>query len=214
MRRSERFQQALGGEGLGPDNAEQRPADVLPVFRILFLANCLRTKGLFVALDAFLLLRQRLRQRGVPLKLQMDVAGAFAGEADESAFRRQVEAAQAVEEVRCLGFVSGADKDRVLREADLMCFPTFYPGENQPVTLIEALAYGLPAVTTSWRSIPDIFPDGYRGIVPPQDVEATAAAMEALLTFKDHATLRQRFCQQFTIEAHLDSLARALKSVT
>ena len=39
-----------------------------------------------------------------------------------------------------------------LRDADLFCFPTFYQNENQPVNLIEAMAFGLPVVTTRWRT--------------------------------------------------------------
>ena len=44
--------------------------------------------------------------------------------------------------VQYFGFVSGAQKNQLLREADLFCFPTYYENENQPVNLIEAMAFG------------------------------------------------------------------------
>ena len=56
--------------------------------------------------------------------------------------------------VQYLGFVSGDQKHQLLREADLFCFPTYYENENQPVNLIEAMAFGLPILTTRWRSPP------------------------------------------------------------
>jgi len=43
------------------------------------------------------------------------------------------------------GFVSGERKEQLYREADLFLFPTQYLGENQPVNLIEAMAFGLPS---------------------------------------------------------------------
>ena len=79
--------------------------------------------------------------------------------------------------VKSLGFVSGAEKSRALREADLFCFPTQYLGENQPVSLIEAMAFGLPIVTTRWRSLPEMLPPGYPGLVNGQDPDEIATAL-------------------------------------
>ena len=69
-----------------------------------------------------------------------------------------------------------------MREADLFCFPTRYIGENQPVNLIEAMAFGLPIVTTRWRSLPEMLPLNYPGLVDSQSPEQIAAALIRLRT--------------------------------
>jgi glycosyltransferase involved in cell wall biosynthesis len=100
-----------------------------------------------------------------------------------------------------------------LREADLYCFPTRYPAENQPVTLIEAMAFGLPIVTTRWRSIPEMFPPGYPGLVADQSTEPIADALLALMTVEIGEELRGIFLRSFTLERYLTGLAEAFAQV-
>jgi glycosyltransferase involved in cell wall biosynthesis len=188
--------------------------DSTPVFNVLFLANCLRTKGVFVALEAFVKFQRKVQHEAPVLRTHLRVGGAFGDAADEKEFHSQIQQANASGTVEYLGFISGAQKDAVLRQADLLCFPTFYPGENQPIVLIESLAYGLPAVTTHWRSIPDIFPPAWPGVVPIQDADATADAMWKLLSFLDHERLRARYLEHFTVEVHQRKLAAAIGGVT
>ncbi len=184
-----------------------------PTFTVLFLANCLRTKGIFDALEAFLQLRERIQREDRPLHVRFRVGGAFESTEDRYQFEQRIAESKASSDIKYLGFVSGERKDQELRLADLLCFPTYYSGENQPIVLIEALAYGLPAVTTAWRSIPDIFPPGYCGIVPPHDVPAIMNAIGRLMTFNEHASLHERFCDHFTAEAYLRKLAAAIRSI-
>jgi glycosyltransferase involved in cell wall biosynthesis len=117
------------------------------------------------------------------------------------------------EAVDCLGFVSGRQKENALREADLFCFPTQYTAENQPVTLIEAMAFGLPIVTTRWRSIPEMLPPGYPGLVPDQSPEPIAAALLALTMLEGGEQLREYYLGRFTLERYLNNLAGAIRGV-
>jgi glycosyltransferase involved in cell wall biosynthesis len=114
--------------------------------------------------------------------------------------------------VHYAGFVSGAQKDKLLRTADIFCFPTFYPNENQPVNLIEAMAFGLPVLTTRWRSLPEIFPPHYEGLV---DVRAPEQIADALLnlTTADGEALRGLFLKNFSLSNYLSGLATAFHRV-
>jgi len=45
--------------------------------------------------------------------------------------------------VEYCGFVTGAEKSRLFREADVFCFPTYYPAESFGLVVLEAMAHGL-----------------------------------------------------------------------
>jgi glycosyltransferase involved in cell wall biosynthesis len=112
-----------------------------------------------------------------------------------------------------VGFVSGEKKIRLLREADLFLFPTRYLGENQPVNLIEAMAFGLPIVTTRWRSLPEMLPPDYPGLVSGQNPDEIAATILKVLASRSDERVRKHFCERFTLERHLADLATAIRSV-
>ena len=205
-RRRERFlarAQALAGDSAAAPITVQ----------ILFLAHCTREKGLFAAAEAVLLVNRQLAARGLPLNLKLTTAGNFVTpeeQAEFDRFRKNPEVAGSLEH---LGFVSGAQKEQLLRTSDLFLFPTRYLGENQPVNLIEAMAFGLPIVTTRWRSLPEMLPPDYPGLVDDQDPEKIAAAILKILTTKSSQAARDNFTARFTLERHLDDLAAALRSV-
>ena len=73
--------------------------------------------------------------------------------------------------------------------------------------------FGLPVVTTRWRSLPEMFPANYPGLVCGQDPVEIAAAILRVLVEENGETLRRHFCERFTLERHLADLAAALLSV-
>ena len=101
----------------------------------------------------------------------------------------------------------------MLREADLFCFPTYYENENQPVNLIEAMAFGLPILTTRWRSLPELFPANYPGLVDIRSPEQIANVMPALMTGEAGDGFREIFIRNFTLERHLVGLADAFREL-
>ncbi len=178
-----------------------------PLRRLLYLAHCTREKGLFDTLEALALYNQR--HPDAPLELT--VAGAFLEEAEEQEFRTRIAQGDLASAVHYAGFVHGDEKVRLLEESDALCFPTYYRAEGQPVNLIEAMAFGLPIITTRWRAIPEILPADYPLSVPPQNPEKMADALEALCALRPQAALRAEFTRKFTLTAHLDSLLQALR---
>src|SRR5260221_12168540 len=76
-----------------------------------------------------------------------------------------------------------------LSNADLLalaCVDARSEGEHMdgiPVALMEAMAMGLPVVTTGVSGVPELVSDGTSGrSVPGRDVTALASAIEALAT--------------------------------
>ena len=205
-RRRERFQQC---QQIFAGTFSGAPVTV----NILFLAHCTREKGLFAAMDGVLAANRELTARGLPMQLKLTAAGNFVTPDEQSEFMtRQKNPANAAA-IEHLGFVAGERKTGLLRDADLFLFPTRYLGENQPVNLIEAMAFGLPLVTTRWRSLPEMLPPNYPGLIHGQDPAEIAGAILRVLAVKSGALARAHFTAHFTIERHLTSLANALHSV-
>ena len=83
------------------------------------------------------------------------------------------------ERVRFAG--NQADVAPWLQALDLFCLPS-YANEGVPQALMQAMACGLPVISTPVGSIGEIVQDGDTGrLVPPEDTPALAAAIESLL---------------------------------
>jgi glycosyltransferase involved in cell wall biosynthesis len=153
---------------------------------VLFLGVLIESKGFFDLL------------RAVPLVLEHtnDVRFVFVG---DTSFPEAARAREWVHElsldayVSFLGTKSGDEKTRVFLESDVFAFPTWYPLEGQPVAMIEAMAAGLPVVTTRHATIPDILGEDGALYVNKQD---PADIAEKLLRLLENESLRTSMGQK------------------
>jgi glycosyltransferase involved in cell wall biosynthesis len=181
--------------------------------RVLYLSLVRREKGIFDALDGVALANARLR--GGPVRLELTVAGEFASPADRARFEQRLrdpDLAGPPATVRYVGFAAGADKDRLFRENDCLCFPTVLP-EGFPLTLAEAMAYGLPVITSDYRNLPEILPPGYPGAFT---AERPAELAERLIEFtqRDYDPgLRAWFLARYTADRFAARLREVLSAV-
>jgi glycosyltransferase involved in cell wall biosynthesis len=172
---------------------------------VLFIGLCSREKGLFDALDA--VLAANVRQPGA---FSLTVAGEFADPDEESEFRQRTSGVPA-ERVRYVGFVNATQKAELFRTCDLLCFPTAYPHEGQPLVILEALAFDLPIVTTRWRAIPSLVPRDGVWLVEPRDPDALANALVAARASpRKRGGLRDHYLLHYTPELHLAALRSEL----
>jgi len=142
-----------------------RPAASPPT--ILYVAGPNNpTKGIADLWPAFLRLRDRYP--GLRLRVVGDPPDGIAGE----------------EGVEIAGRIPREAMPDEYRRGDLFVLPTL--SDNTPVTLMEAMACGLPAVATAVGGIPELMLPGVTGrLVPPGDIPALTAAMEGLLADPD-----------------------------
>ena len=194
-------QRILAGETLNPSESDR-------TVNVVYVALVSREKGAFDAVEGV-----TLASENFPLRFRLTVIGGFASKAEETELRELVRQRGLEAVVEILGFVSTERKLQALREADVFCFPTYYPAENQPANLIEALAFGLPIVATRWRGIPEMFPPAYPGLVDPKSPAQIGAALRQLAPLDLSVALRERFTSHFTIERHIAAMAEAFRSV-
>ncbi|WP_182156882.1 glycosyltransferase family 4 protein [Rugamonas apoptosis] len=84
------------------------------------------------------------------------------------------------EHVELLGWVSGQAKQDCLDSATLYVLPSY--NEGLPMSVLEAMAAGLPVLTTPVGGIPEAVTDGVEGfLVTPGDVDSLAERWARLL---------------------------------
>jgi colanic acid/amylovoran biosynthesis glycosyltransferase len=117
-----------------------------------------------------------------------------------------------------------ADVIRVLDEADVLLAPSVTAAngdqEGIPVALMEAMAMGLPVISTWHSGIPELVRDGECGLlVPERDANALAERLGYLI---EHRELWSRFGQngrdvverEFNIDRLNNELARKFESLS
>jgi len=119
-----------------------------------------------------------------------------AGYGSEESRLRQLAVSLGAGGIRFVGRVERADIPNLYDDCDI--FVNSSVVDNQPVSVLEALASGLPAVSTGTGDISAMIRDGETGlIVPPEDPAAMAKAVMVLLEDPGRAlTLARRARQE------------------
>lgn len=143
---------------------------------VLFLSRLVREKGIYELVDAFCIL-----SREFP-KLRLVIAGTGP---EDHRLLEYVSKSGITERVTFTGYVRGVDKVRIMKQAGMFVFPTYY-GEGCPVSLLEAMAAGLPLITTPVGGIPHIVKDPENGLLLGEVTpESIGMAMRRLLNNRE-----------------------------
>lgn len=138
--------------------------------RVLMVARLSPEKGHLVLLEAVKLLRDRGR------RVEVELVGP--GEFRDS-LERAVKSLGIEDRVQFLGACSPSEINAALRSTDVFVLPSF--AEGLPVALMEAMAVGVPVVTTYISGIPELVIDGWTGmVVPAGRADLLASAIERL----------------------------------
>ena len=208
---------AKAGRWEGEGAEETRRGEELERVRFLFLGHLIETKGVIVAIAATGLANEELCRAGAAWRAHLTLAGSFASEDEKARVLVAVEKANsdgkkwegtkaADNEAVCVelvGFLNSVQKKSALEEADCLVFPTFYEGETQGLVLLEAMSSGLPVITTSWRGVPEILPEGYCGVATPRSAAEFAQQMLRVNELQLSDGLRAHFNGRLDTKKHL-----------
>jgi glycosyltransferase involved in cell wall biosynthesis len=116
-----------------------------------------------------------------------DATLTIAGYGSEEPRLRRMVASAHLSGVRFLGRVEPDEMPRVYDEADIFLNASVV--DNQPVSILEAFASGIPVISTPTGDIGTLVRDHETGLlVPPFDPDAMVTAVEWLLAHPDRAT--------------------------
>lgn len=153
------------------------PASIPADGPVLCVARLIPKKGVDLLIEACALLEEDLSTT----RLEIIGGGPLAVELAELARRRGIG-----ERVELRGAVSPIEVDRALRRCSLLALPCRIAADGDrdgiPTVLLEAMARGVPVVSTDVVGIPEIVHDGVTGLlVSGEDPAALADAIARLL---------------------------------
>ena len=138
--------------------------------KLLFVGTWLDHKGVYYLKDAFELLAGE--RRG----LRLTIAGCMADAGSVQNFFSP----ETREQIDVIPFVAAEDMPSLYEKHDIFVFPSLM--EGMPIALLEAMAVGLPVVTTETCGMMDVIESGYDGLLAkPADAEGFAKEVRKLI---------------------------------
>lgn len=183
---------------------------------ILSVARFVEKKGLSDLIAAV----ARLRSRGKAVRCRLVGTGPL-----EEALRSQVRDLGLDGQVEFKGMASQEEvTSTYLPQASSFVLPCVVASDGDrdglPATLVEAMARGIPVISTTLPGIPEAIPDGEAGLLAePGDVDGLADAIARTLenrdaTIKRATTARKRVEELFDSRKNVESLLATLQDAT
>ncbi len=139
------------------------------------IGNLSKNKGTYLILDALRI----LKSEGI------QVNWIFIGRGDIKNFSELAKDNEIEQQVVFTGPVSEETKWKYLLASDFYCLPSY--AEGQPISIIEAMAIGLPIISTTIGSIPEIVCDNENGyLINVGDSLALSEAIKKIVNDPKH----------------------------
>lgn len=173
----------------------------------VFMGLFVREKGVFNLIETIARHADYFRGRARVL---------LCGRSNEEAVRKTIDSFGVADIVELCGWVDGERKDRLLSESHVSVLPSY--NEALPMTLLEAMAYGMPVIATRVGGIPEIVDDGVNGLlVEPRDDEALFRAMsyyiENRAEIRRHGMAGRRRSEEFFPENIRDKFMQIIRNL-
>jgi len=112
--------------------------------------------------------------------------------------------------VNFLGVVSGDSKTKVYLESDVLCLPSYF--EGLPMSLLEAMSFGLVPITTGVGSIPEVVISGVNGLIIP--IKNSEAIVNSIISLHKNRQLllsmsnaaKKTIDQKYNMKSYADKL--------
>ncbi len=133
----------------------------------LFMGRLGQRKGVYDIIES----ARRLQRENVRIDLY--------GDGELETVKNKVLAAGVQQQVAVRGWIDGSRKDETFRNANVLLLPSYH--EGLPISVLEAMAYGLPVLATDVGGISEAVQDGVNGyLIQPGQCEELAERIEWL----------------------------------
>jgi glycosyltransferase involved in cell wall biosynthesis len=182
------------------------------VANLLYISNYVRTKGVLDLIDAVEIVARshgefHLTLAGKPFDITLEYL-------TEHVAKKGLDG-----KVTIFGPKYGEEKKRLLQSADLFILPTYYENEAFPLSILEAMQYSLPVISTYEGGIPDMIDNGSTGLLYQQrDIKGLADSISFLLDHPEQQlklgrAAREKFLRKYTVPIFEDNILKALECI-
>lgn len=115
------------------------------------------------------------------------------------------------------GWVRKEEKENLLKNADIFLLPSYT--EAMPMSILEAMGYGLPIVTTNVGGIPQLVEDGKNGyMTEPGNIDGFVKAILKLfgndeLIYDMGKEGIEKACEKYSLEKHLEKVCTLYENI-
>lgn len=163
----------MGISSLSELHHHREKRDKKAPIQFLFMGRLGTRKGVYDLIEA---LHQLKQQRD---NLQNEIQVSLFGDGDYKAVETMISNLRLNSVINLSTWVSGEDKHQVFLNADVLLLPSY--NEGLPMSILEAMSYGMPVISTTVGGIPEAVLNEETGfLINPGD---TKALQKAILTF-------------------------------
>ena len=127
-----------------------------------------------------------LRASRTMLSEHPDAKLLFGGDGYPERYRALAEDLGIADRCEFFGWITGDEKERLFERAGAYCLPS--KNEGMPMSVLEAMAHGIPTIATPVGGVPQVIEDGVNGFLVPVNDEGALSSI--LCRLADSADLR------------------------
>ena len=154
--------------------------------RLIYLSNLIESKGYWDVLEAINILVNREK-----VNIEAVFSGKFLQDVEDKMFSSSEQARSEFfnflkknkleERVQYFEGLFGKNKSKAFNDAHFFSLPSYYINEGQPVSVLEALAYGCVPIVTDYRVIPTMVNKENGFFVHPESPEEIVGAIKLMI---------------------------------
>lgn len=181
--------------------------DISNEINLTFLGRVDKRKGIYDLLEA------TKKVIDIYNNIKLNIAGD--GEIEE--LKELVKNSNLIKNVDILGWINNKEKEELLRKTYLYILPSY--NEGMPMSILEAMSYGIPVISTYVGGIPSVIVNDLNGIlIEAGDIDALASSIKYLIEDKNKYTEISKNAYNtindtFSLNRHIEFLEGIYKSL-